>query len=83
MSYTKAKTKTLPEVTPEQKKEQAVRFISQQRISMAQGIVYNMMSNAEIAKLNPKDIAVKAVAVADEMLACLFTPEANEEKKED
>lgn len=69
-------------MTPEEKAEHVARFLSQQRISLTQGVAFNMMQNPAAADLTPAQIADKAVAVADALIERLFPiPEKKEDER--
>ncbi len=68
-------------LTEEQKKEQIVRFLTQQRGALTQGVLFNLMQNPSAINREPAELAEFAVAVADATVAKLF-PLPAEEKTE-
>ena len=77
----KADANAKPGLTPEQKAEQVARFFSQQRLTLAQGALFNMMQSGYIADHTPEEIADKAVAIADAMIERLFPLPGKEDAK--
>lgn len=59
-------------LTEEQKKEQIVRFLTQQRGTLTQGVLFNLMQNPSALNREPTDLAEFAVAVADATVARLY-----------
>ena len=59
-------------LTEEQKKEQIIRFLSQQRGAITQGVLFNLMQNPSALNREPADLAEFAVAVADATVARLY-----------
>lgn len=68
--------KEMKPMTPEERKEAAARAYMQKKESIATGVLFNMMHNPEIiAGSNSKEIAQKAIEIADAMIEKLyFTP---------
>lgn len=59
-------------LTEEQKKEQIVRFLTQQRGALTQGVLFNLMQNPSALNREPADLAEFAVAVADATIERLY-----------
>lgn len=59
-------------LTEEQKKEQIIRFLSQQRGAITQGVLFNLMQNPSALNREPADLAEFAVAVADATIERLY-----------
>ena len=64
----------------EEKKDQVIRFLAQQRTSITTGIVFNMMQAPGVTDKAPAEIADFAVAVADAVVERLF-PLPKEDQK--
>ena len=59
-------------LTEEQKKEQIIRFLSQQRGAITQGVLFNLMQNPSAFNREPAELAEFAVAVADATIERLY-----------
>lgn len=59
-------------LTEEQKKEQIIRFLSQQRGAITQGVLFNLMQNPSALNREPADLAEFAVNVADATIERLY-----------
>ena len=78
----KGKVHEMKPLTAEERQEQAARMYMQKRESIASGVLFNMMHNAEIFKteVTPEEIADIAIKVADALIEKLyFTPKEDKE----
>ena len=78
MGNIKAKAPRGPQpLTEEEKRQQIDRFLSQQRIALTQGAVFNILGNPGATGLTPEEVATRAVATADAVMEKLFINKEN------
>lgn len=63
-----------PAPTEEEVKQQKVRALLQQRASIAQGLLFNMMHHTTPTEDNYKGLVELSVKMADELFTCLYAP---------
>ena len=70
----RGQVKEFKPLTAEERQEQAARAYMQKRESIATGVLFNLMHNAEILSINERteDVAEYAIQVADAFMEKLF-----------
>lgn len=78
----KGQVKEFKPLTAEERQEQAARAYLQKRESIATGVLFNLMHNAEVLKINarPAEVADYAIQVADALMEKLYFEPKEEEK---